>query len=196
MLVRVFPYGHRCTTSDAALPQMTLRDPTAKDEPPLVLFICRTNTAVSIMAEAILRHFAQGRVRAASAGETTFGRVSPHAIACLNAHGIGTTGLRDKQWGELFGVGRPPVRVLITLSNPNTGAAKAHWDQESVPTIRAHWPTPDPETVVGTTAERRLAFEEVFGTLDARIRKLLALQTDQLTDQALARELTRIGEDS
>lgn len=196
MLVRVFPYGHRCTTPYAALPQMTLRHPTAKDEPPLVLFICRTNTAVSIMAEAILRHLAQGRVRAASAGETTFGRVSPHAIACLTAHGIGTTGLRDKLWGELFGVGRPPVRVLITLSNPNTGAAKAHWDQESVPTIRAHWPTPDPETVVGTTAERRLAFEEVFGTLDARIRKLLALQTDQLTDQALARELTRIGEDS
>ena len=148
------------------------------------------------MAEAILRHLAQGRVRAASAGETTSGRVSPHAVACLNAHGIGTTGLRDKQWGEVFGLGRPQVRVLITLSNPNTDAAKAHWDQESGPTIRAHWPTPDPETVVGTAAERQLAFKEVFATLDARIRKLLALPTDRLTDQALARELTRIGEDS
>ena len=175
---------------------MTLRDPTAKSEPPLVLFICRTNTAVSIMAEAILRHLAQGRLRAASAGETVSGRVSPYAIACLTAHGIGTTGLRDKLWGELFGIYRPPVRVLITLSNPDTYAAKANWDKENVRTVRAHWPTPDPETVVGSPTDRRLAFEEVFVTLEARIRKLLALQMDQLTDRALARELTRIGESS
>jgi protein-tyrosine-phosphatase len=171
---------------------MTLWDPTAKSEPPLVLFICRTNTAVSIMAEAILRHLAQGRIRAASAGETISGRVSAYAIACLTAHGIGTTGLRDKLWGELFGI-RPPVRVLITLSNPDTYAAKASWDKENVGTVRAHWPTPDPETVVGTPTDTRLAFEEVFVTLEARIRKLLALQMDQLTDRALARELTRIG---
>jgi arsenate reductase len=173
-----------------------MSDPTAKSEPPLVLFICRTNTAVSIMAEAILRHLAQGGVRAASAGETVTGRVNPRAIACLTAHGIGTTGLRDKLWSELFGLARLAVRVLITLSNPDSNAAKAHWDQESVRTVRAHWPTPDPETVVGTAADRRLAFEEVFVTLEARIRRLLALEMDHLTDQALARDLPRIGEDS
>jgi arsenate reductase len=175
---------------------MTLRDPTAKSDPPLVLFVCRTNTAVSIMAEAILRHLAQGRVRAASAGETTSGRVSPYAIACLTAHGIGTTGLRDKLWRELFGVHRPPVRMLITLSNPDTDAAKANWDKENVRTITAHWPTLDPETVVGSPTNRRLAFQEVFVALEGRIRKLLALQMDELTDQALAREVTRIGNES
>jgi len=99
-------------------------------------------------------------------------------------------------WGELFGIYHPPVRVLITLSKPDTYAAKANWDKENVRTVRAHWPTPDPETVVGTPTDRRLAFEEVFVTLEARIRRLLALQMDQLTDRALARELTRIGEGS
>jgi len=148
------------------------------------------------MAEAILRHLAQGRLRAASAGETVSGRVSPNAIACLTAHGIGSTGLRDKLWGELFGIYTAPVRVLITLSNPDTYAAKANWDKENVRTVKAHWPTPDPETVVGSPTDRRLAFEEVFVTLEARIRRLLALQMDQLTDRALARELTRIGEGS
>ena len=147
------------------------------------------------MAEAILRHLAQGRVHAASAGETISGRVSPYAIARLKAHGIGTTGLRDKLWGELFGIYRP-VRVLITLSNPDSYAAKANWDKENVRTVRAHWPTPDPETVVRTPTDTRLAFEEVFVTLEARIWKLLALQMDQLTDRALARELTRICEGS
>src|SRR5262249_9532585 len=110
---------------------MAPRNQTENNDPPLVLFLCRTNTAVSIMAEAILRHLAQGRVRAASAGETTSGRVSPYAIACLTAHGIGTTGLRDKLWGELFGIHGSPVRVLITLSNPDTYAAKARWNRES-----------------------------------------------------------------
>jgi protein-tyrosine-phosphatase len=148
------------------------------------------------MAEAILRHLAQGRVRAASAGETISGRVSPYAIACLKAHGIGTTGLRDKLWGELFGIYGRPVHVLITLSNADTYAAKANWDKENVRTVRAHWSTPDPETVVGTPTDRRLAFQEVFVSLEARIRKLLALQMDQLTYRALARELTRIGEGS
>jgi hypothetical protein len=86
--------------------------------------------------------------------------------------------------------------VLITLSNPDTYAAKTNWDKENVRTARAHWPTLDPETVVASPTNRRLAFEEVFVTLEARIRRLLALQMDQLTDRALARELTRIGEGS
>ena len=104
--------------------------------------------------------------------------------------------LRDKLWGELFGIYGRPVHVLITLSNADTYAAKANWDKENVRTVRAHWSTPDPETVVGTPTDRRLAFQEVFVSLEARIRKLLALQMDQLTDRALARELTRIGESS
>jgi protein-tyrosine-phosphatase len=37
-------------------------------EPPLVLFVCRKNEAASILAEAILRHLAQGRIRSASVG--------------------------------------------------------------------------------------------------------------------------------
>jgi hypothetical protein len=37
----------------------------ARSTPPLVLFASRLNTAASIMAEAMLKHFAQGRLRAA-----------------------------------------------------------------------------------------------------------------------------------
>ena len=66
--------------------------------------------------------------------------------------------------------------MLITLSNPDTDAAKANWDKQNVRTITAHWPTLDPETVVGSPTNRRLALQEVFVTLEGRIRKLLALQ--------------------
>jgi arsenate reductase len=71
-----------------------------------VLFLGRQNTAVSIMAEAILRQVAQERVRAASAGESVAGPVNSHALDCLRAHGIATEGLQSKAWGEFFGLNR------------------------------------------------------------------------------------------
>jgi len=161
-------------------------------EPPLVLFLCRTNAAVSIMAEALLRHLVQGRVRAASAGATAAASVNPMALECLRAHGIPTDELFCKPWGAFFGYYGPPVRVLITLCDPDIYAAKAHWDQAAVRTVKAHWPTPDPEGAVGTDLRR--AFEEVFDTLEARIRCLLTLPLDFLSDKALARALGQIAD--
>jgi arsenate reductase len=163
-------------------------------EGPLVLFICRANSGPSILAEAILRHLAQGRVRAASAGEKAAERVNPHALECLTAHHLPTKGLWPKPWGEFFCVDRPPVRVLITLGNPNAYVMGVNWNQSGVRTAKAHWPTPDPEAVVGGATQVRLAFEEVFSTLEARIRKFLALTLDRLSDEDLLEQLARIGE--
>jgi len=163
-------------------------------EPPLALFLCRNNAAASIMAEALLRHLAQGQVRAASAGDTAAASVNPYALECLTAHRIPTDQLFCKPWGVYFGYYRPAVRMLIILCNPDIYAAKAHWDHEAVRTVKTHWPTADPEVTVGREMKLRLAFEELFVTLEARIRQLLALPLDRLSDQALSRELARIVE--
>lgn len=161
---------------------------------PLVLFICRKNSAASILAEAILRHLSQGRVRVASAGDTANIRVDPYALECLVAHDIATAGLHSKAWGRFFGVGCPPVHVLITLCDAY--AARVDWDRDAVHTVKVHWPTPEPELVLGSPTDKRLAFEEVFVLLVARIRKLLALPLSDLSDPALLRRLARIGEAS
>jgi arsenate reductase len=163
-------------------------------EPPLVLFICRANSGPSILAEAILRHLSRGRVRAASAGEKAAEQINPCALECLVAHRIPTAGLWPKPWGEFFGLFRPPVRVLIALGNPNAYAMGIDWNQPGVRTAKAHWPTPDPEAVVGSETEVRLACEEVFALLEARIRRFLALPLDRLSDEALLQALARIGE--
>ena len=163
-------------------------------EPPLALFLCRNNAAVSIMAEALLRHLAQGQVRAASAGDTAAASINPYALECLTAHRISTDQLFCKPWGVFFGYYRPPVRMLITLCDPDIYAAKANWDHEAVRTVKAHWPTTDPEVTVGREMGMRLAFEELFVTLETRIRRLLALPLDTLGDEVLSRELARIGE--
>lgn len=161
---------------------------------PLVLFICRNNSAASILAEALLRHLAEGRVRAASAGDTADTRVNPYALECLAAHDIATTELHSKAWGRFFGLGCPPVHILITLCDAY--AARVRWDRDTVHTVKVHWPTPEPELVDGTETERRLAFEEVFMLLEARIRRLLALPLNSLSDPALSRQLARIAKGS
>jgi arsenate reductase len=133
-------------------------------------------------------------MQAASAGDEAAERVNPHVLECLAAHRIATTGLRTKPWGEYFGLGQTPVRVLIALGDPNTYAMGGNWSQLGVRTAKAHWPTPDPGAVVGGEIKIRLAWDEVFALLEARIRKLVALPLDQLNSEALMRQLTRIGE--
>jgi arsenate reductase len=101
-----------------------------KPSQPLVLFVGRRNSGPSIMAEAMLRHLGRKRVQAASAGTACIDPVNPHALGCLRAHGIATTGLHAKTWSDFFGPGKPPVRFLILLSN--TYAAKAGWPAETL----------------------------------------------------------------
>lgn len=161
-------------------------------EPPLVLFICRKNVGASILAEGILRHLATGRLRAASAGDPAGMPVSLYALECLRMHQIATNGLHSKEWGTFFGLGRPPVHILITLCDAY--AAGVNWDQDDVHTVKAHWPTPEPELVFGSQTDKQLAFEEAFLSLEARIRRLLALPLFRPSDPAISHQLARIGE--
>jgi protein-tyrosine-phosphatase len=155
---------------------------------PLALFVCRLNIAASIMAEAILRHLAQERLRAASAGEVVGRPVSRYALECLSARGIRTEQLTSKSWGEFFGLGRPTVRFLIALGD--VYAAKASWPED---TLIAEWPMADPATAGGSEPEIRHAFEVAFATLHTRVRLLLALPLARLDGAELTRELAHIG---
>jgi protein-tyrosine-phosphatase len=161
---------------------------------PLVLFLCRSNTALSIMAEAMLRHLAQERVRAASAGDSPGARVDPYAIECLRQRGIATTGLRSKGCDAFLGAYRPPIRFLITLGE--VGRAKAKWDRDRLRPTKAHWGMPDPTAVLGRDIDIRTAFEGAFAALDVRIRKFVALPLELPNGRALRLELERIGEAS
>ncbi len=143
------------------------------------------------MAEAILRHLAQTRVCAASAGEVPYGQVNSYALECLSGHGIATQGLRNRMWGEFWGLDKPPVRFLIALAD--VYAAGSIWSPN---TIIARWYMRDPGAFVGGEMDIRSEFEEAFSTLDSRIRQFLVLAFEPLTDRALSRELAHIGETS
>jgi len=158
---------------------------------PLVLFVSRANPAASIMAQAILRHLAHGRVRAASAADFPESPMNPYALECLHGHGIESNELRVKRLGEFFGCSRPPVRFLIALGDIDLAPTKDQ--QERQHSIVARWTMPGPADISGE-ADIRIELSRTFRTLHVRIEKFLALPFGRLSDRELAEELLRIGE--
>jgi hypothetical protein len=62
-------------------------------EPKKILVICTGNSCRSIMAEALINHMGQGRLRAWSAGSHPAGFIHPGSIETLNRHGLIQAGL-------------------------------------------------------------------------------------------------------
>lgn len=75
-----------------------------------VLILCTHNSARSVLAEAMLNHWARklGKdVKAFSAGSTPSGRINSYAIAALNNADVDTRGYRSKSWDEFSRPGAP-----------------------------------------------------------------------------------------
>lgn len=131
-----------------------------------VLFLCTGNSARSQIAEALLRHLAQGRVEAFSAGTAPTGEVHPMArAALLEQYGIRDDSLRSKSVDEFAGA---RFDAVITVCDA-AAAACPSW-----PGARAsiHWSLPDPAAIRDADARRR-AFAEVATALHARISEWL-----------------------
>ncbi|NPT53997.1 arsenate reductase/protein-tyrosine-phosphatase family protein [Paraburkholderia elongata] len=80
-----------------------------------VLFLCRENSARSIIAEALLRELAGHRFDAFSAGPEPAARVHPIAIAQLRP-GISDLGvLSPKSWLEFTGEWAPRMDLVIAM---------------------------------------------------------------------------------
>lgn len=94
----------------------------------VVLFLCTYNATRSIMAEALLNHLGNGRMRACSAGDRIVRELHPLTLDCLARHGVPSAGLHSKSWELFFGLGAPPLDYIITVcddSRADRGAAGA-----------------------------------------------------------------------
>lgn len=156
--------------------------PPAPSTPPhRVLFLCRANSARSIMAEAILRD--SSRLDALSAGISPGQAVHPDTLSLLHAHGHMTEGLRPKGIADLPEV---PTDLVLTVCDDaaNFGTPPLHGRP-----VRAHWGLPDP---VGAAKGQR-AFEDTYQRLRARIRALTALPLDRISRTELQQAVDAIG---
>jgi protein-tyrosine-phosphatase len=155
-----------------------------------VLFLCASNSARSIMAEAILNQAGRGRFHAHSAGAQPAGTINPHAATLLRNLGLPVEALRPKSWEEFTGPQAPDFDFIITVCDTMEG--------EACPALpgtpmRTHWSIPDPVAATGSDAEIAVVFAETYRMLKNRIDILTALPVDKLGGLAMKQHLERVG---
>jgi arsenate reductase (thioredoxin) len=159
-----------------------------------VLILCTHNSARSVLAEAMLNHLARqaGKdVVAYSAGSAPSGRVNPVAIEVLAQAGVGTEGVRSKNWDEFARADAPKMRVVITVCDSAAQEACPYWPGSPV---QVHWGYADPANAPGDAQDKRAAFELTRQAMAYRMMQMLALPFDDLTDAALQQRLDAIGQ--
>ncbi|HJU19261.1 MAG TPA: arsenate reductase ArsC [Stellaceae bacterium] len=155
-----------------------------------VLFLCTGNSARSILAEALVEHWGEGRFKGYSAGSFPKGSVHPLTIELLANLGLRTEGLRSKSWDEFARPGAPIMDFVFTVCDQAAGEVCPVWPGNPV---TAHWGTPDPAAVEGSDIERRKAFREAYRVLENRIKLFTALPIDKLDRLAIKRNVVEIG---
>ncbi len=164
--------------------------PAPADRKMNVLFVCTGNSARSILAEAILRHEAGKRFNAYSAGAHPREAVHPFALELAKECGIDTSLLRSKPLSDYQGPQAPPFDFVFTVCDFAANEERSPWPGQP---ISAHWGLPDPAQANGTPAEKRLAFQQVFGALSNRIRAFAALPFSTTNRVDLQRHVDEIG---
>ena len=155
-----------------------------------VLFICTGNSARSIFSESILREEAGDRFEAFSAGSRPFSELNPFAVDLLRGKGHDVSPLRAKNVNEFQGPDAPKMDFVFTVCDRAANEECPPWPGQP---ITAHWGMPDPVKAEGTDAEKRLAFQQVYGALRNRIRSFTALPIASLDRVALQRRVDDIA---
>ena len=158
-----------------------------------VLFLCRGNSARSIMAETILNREGLGRFKAYSAGSAALGTVHPYTLDLLNQLNHSTDGLRSKSWDEFAGDSAPALDFVFTVCDQAAAEVCPVWPGQP---MSAHWGVPDPASADGTEAERRFAFSDAYSMLSTRISLFVNLPIQSLDRLSLQKRLDAIGQTS
>ncbi len=139
-----------------------------------VLFLCVSNTARSLMAEAILRRNGGSRFEVYSAGLRPGIAVAPETLAVLEEANYDTEGLHSKPIDDYVGSLHPDY--LITVCDTAERDRPSSW---FMGTERLAWPVVDPDDATGDSEARLRAFRDARDELAARISVWLSSQNAQ-----------------
>ncbi|MBI5165179.1 MAG: arsenate reductase ArsC [Magnetospirillum sp.] len=146
------------------------------DKPITVLVLCTGNSARSVLAECLINDLGGGRWKAYSAGSRPTGTVNPLSIEVLKEKGHSVAGLRSKSWDEFGLPDAPKMDLVITVCDNAAGEVCPVWPGHP---SKVHIGFPDPADAEGSHEERLAVFREVYGMIEAKIRRLIALGPDR-----------------
>lgn len=155
-----------------------------------VLFVCTSNSARSIFAEAFLNDLGQGRFRAYSAGTAPRGAPHPRAMEVLARAGLPTDALRSKHLAAFEGADAPQMDFVFTVCDRAASEDCPPWPGHP---LSAHWGIADPVRATGNEAEQALAFATAFDALRRRIAAFVALPIAELEKITLQGRIDEIG---
>ncbi len=158
-----------------------------------VLFLCTHNSARSVLAEAILNKFGEGKFRAYSAGSHPKSAPNPFALDKAEQLGFQRESFKSKSWDEFAIPGAPHMDIIITVCDDAAGEVCPVWLGHPA---TAHWGFPDPSATEGDDVVKRAAFDATFHAIKHRIDLLINLPVEKLERLALANELKRIHRDA
>jgi arsenate reductase (thioredoxin) len=158
------------------------------DHPFNVLFLCTGNSARSILAEALINRWGQGKLKGFSAGSHPRAEVNPLALELLQIRGLPTEGLRSKSWNEFAQSGAPKLDFVITVCDNAAGEVCPYWPGQP---MTAHWGMEDPAAV--DDAQKRRAFLQAYGALESRIKNFASLPIRTLDRIRLQQRIEAIG---
>jgi arsenate reductase len=156
-----------------------------------VLILCTHNSARSVLAEGMLNHWAKvlaKDVHAHSAGSAPSGRINPFALDALRNAGVDTTGYRSKSWDEFSGPDAPQMRIVITVCDSAAAETCPYWPGSPV---QVHWGYPDPSNA--PEPQKAQAFETTRQSISDRMKRLLELPLEQMSNAELERALLQIA---
>ena len=162
-----------------------------------VLILCTHNSARSVLAEGMLKHWASqlGRdVQAHSAGSTPSGRINPFALEALNLAGIATSAYRSKSWDEFSTDSAPPLAIVITVCDSAAAeTCPVFFGGAGGQPVKVHWGHPDPSNAEGGDEAKRRAFELTRQAIGYRMLQLLELPLDGMDRPSLQAALLKIS---
>lgn len=152
-----------------------------------ILFLCTGNSARSIFAEYLLKKIAPTRFESYSAGANP--KPAPHPIALeilREDFKIDVSDARSKSWTEFENI---PFDFVVTLCD-NARETCPIWPGQP---ILAHWSSPDPAAVEGSSEAQFKAFWLVAQHVHRRLELLASLPFDKLDALRLEAATKEIG---
>jgi arsenate reductase len=135
-----------------------------------VLVLCTGNSARSVLAECLINDLGGGKWKAFSAGSHPTGKVNPLSVEILQEKGHSIEGLRSKSWDEFALSDAPKMDLVITVCDNAAGEVCPIWPGHP---SKVHVGFPDPAAAEGTHDERLAVFRQVYGMIEAKVRKLI-----------------------